>query len=200
MGINLKPLYEIQRGVRETIRDKHGDRNDWPENLLLALAVEVGECANEWQMFKLWKQNPSPRTVIKEKCKDCGGRGIELNLVDGVYPFCHRCDGSGEAVVSKPLLEEYADVLAFTLELGLEHGYELDEVTHPIRYNNPTSQFNIIFTKLGDFNDLQVCGHYWTLVRAVIGLYPHLGFKWQEVIDAYQEKSKVNHTRQKVGY
>lgn len=125
--MNLTKLFETQQVLRDKIGYEGPDRL---EKLILALLVEVGECANEWRGFKLWSKNQEPRTSMNtcEHCNRLGRKG------------CIGCYGK---LYKNPLLEEYVDGLHFILEIGLV----INETDFkPIRLmsltNNITQQFN----------------------------------------------------------
>src|SRR5690606_4443541 len=105
--LNLSPLFDMQRKLDEHILDEHPelkgqDNLDWK---IIALQVELGECANEWRGFKKWSNDQKPRTN---------------------EPYHTYEVFKGEQVPSveyrNPLLEEYVDCLHFILSIGLEIG------------------------------------------------------------------------------
>lgn len=71
--MNFAKLYELQRQLDERIiteRNLQGD--DLLENTVLALQVELGECANEWRGFKHWSNDQEPRKEkMLEEYIDC---------------------------------------------------------------------------------------------------------------------------------
>src|SRR5690606_20915222 len=118
--MNLAKLFETQRLLDEHILDEHpelkGQNNiDWK---ILALQVELGECANEWRGFKKWSNNQEPTTQFVHVCADCNGNGVD-GIEGYTYP-CMTCGGTGIDRVSNPLIEEYVDCLHFILSIGLE--------------------------------------------------------------------------------
>lgn len=77
--MNLQKLFEMQAELDERIIQQHpelrGQNNlDWK---LLALQVELGECANEWRGFKKWSNNQQPFTTVS--CSACRGAGGHYN-------------------------------------------------------------------------------------------------------------------------
>ncbi|MGG4288353.1 dUTP diphosphatase [Priestia megaterium] len=86
---NLKELFEIQAGLDSHILKNHPelkgqDNLDWK---VLALQVELGECANEWRGFKKWSKDQEPRHAkLLEEYVDCLhfilSIGIELGFTD----------------------------------------------------------------------------------------------------------------------
>lgn len=196
--MNLQKLFETQRVLDEHIYEKHpelrGQNNlDWK---ILALQVELGECANEWRGFKKWSNDQEPR-----------GQGTYLE-------YGCKCEGKGNRWVEKnPLLEEYVDCLHFILSIGLE--MELD-----CRYNSLIREENIVeegeptlylFAEVFAFtSDLfwschqedyeQQEGNYKALFTNFVQLGKSINFSWDEIEQAYFAKNKINHERQKSGY
>lgn len=177
--MNLKPLFETQRVLRDRIRYNEPDRF---RKLILALLVEIGECANEWRGFKFWSKNQKARTH-------------ELTY-----------ERHGEPPVLKNfLLEEYVDGLHFVLELGLEHHKELTEYSYDkeiavVNKADVTTQFNLIFNKVTDYFTNPTKGNYVWMVELYLGLGTMLGFTWEQIEQAYYDKNKINHERQENGY
>lgn len=197
--MNLEKLFQMQRQLDERILDEHPeikDKNnlDWK---ILALQVELGECANEWRGFKKWSKDQEPRThEIVVQCDIC------QEWTD--YP--HEVDGITEN--RNPLLEEYVDCLHFILSIGLELGingpYVIGNYTAP----NVTRQFNFVFhdaSKLDeaisdDHPEEDVLEIYDELVRGFLGLGEMLGFSRDQIEQAYFDKNEINHQRQEAGY
>ncbi|XQY90664.1 dUTP diphosphatase [Metabacillus sp. HB246100] len=70
--MNLKKLFEMQKVLDERIIIDHElDGQDLLPNKYLALKVEIGELANEWQGFKHWKVDPQPKPGMLEEFVDC---------------------------------------------------------------------------------------------------------------------------------
>ncbi|MEK3887750.1 dUTP diphosphatase [Bacillus sp. FSL K6-3431] len=90
--LNLIKLFEMQKVLDDRILDEHpelkGQNNlDWK---ILALQVELGECANEWRGFKKWSKDQEPRIEEDVSCNACDGTG-DLN-----YEFVQEeAEGSG---------------------------------------------------------------------------------------------------------
>jgi dimeric dUTPase (all-alpha-NTP-PPase superfamily) len=191
--MNLTKLFETQKVLRDRIGYNEPDRF---EKLILALLVEIGECANEYRAWKFWSQDQEPRTRILDK---------ENSRID-------------KTVYKNPLLEEYVDGLHFLLEIGLEEfkayefllpvNYSFNDYT-PIKEENITKQFNSFFTEIGILNDSlfdrnydenSVEDAYENAFRTFIGLGEMLGFTWEEIETAYYAKNQINHERQANGY
>lgn len=212
--MNLAKLFEIQKVLRDRIGYEGEDRF---EKLVLALQVEIGECANEWRGFKFWSKDQKPR--LKGGCPECKGQGEVFNSSPNIFDMvdCYSCKGKG--YINEPLLEEYVDGLHFVLELGLEE-YEDHDVKLPIakwnletnliKYPTISKQFNKLFNEVGILEDSVTDNEFYdasdvedafeNLIRMYIGLGEMLGFTWEQIEQAYYAKNQVNHERQNSGY
>ena len=208
--MNLQKLFETQKVLRDRINYQGEDRF---EKLILALLVEIGECANEYRAWKFWSKNQIPRTEIYVDCEICQGSG-DANYeyiqeeAEGngghEYVDCEACEGSGSVGPKNPLLEEYVDGLHFVLEIGLEIN---DIEFRPIRLisltNDITKQFKSIFKIASelDFSMLLIDSRkYQTLFNNYLLLGEMLGFAWEQIETAYYAKNQINHERQSNGY
>lgn len=213
--MNLEPLYEIQAGLKERIGYKQEDKF---EKMMLALLVEVGECANEYRAWKYWSTDQKSRTWKREACPVCNAHGGPYRLYqDGSEPpeeFCEKCAGY-KCVDTNPLLEEYVDGLHFVLEAGLALLEQeamiallkrIDVIHVNVTEKDIVKQFKSI--KLDallledevdygvNFVDKDYCG----LVEKYLILGAMLGFTEEQIETAYLEKNKENHDRQNRGY
>ncbi len=226
--MNLTKLFETQAALDEHIMQEHpelrGQNNiDWK---LLALQVELGECANEWRGFKKWSKDQKPRTVVYEDCKPCNAEGSISYHGNGSGEWlpCNDCEGSGAIVAGNPLLEEYVDCLHFILSIGLEDythiqfgetftgpvRLELSDSFGVIKYHNITTQFLYLFNQIGYLTDCilecemgmadEVFEQYKQTWKMFVGLGEMLGFTWEQIEAAYFVKNKINHVRQTNGY
>ncbi|MCU7712453.1 dUTP diphosphatase [Priestia sp. JV24] len=215
--MNLTKLFDMQRVLDQRIMDKHPelkgqDNLDWK---VLALQVELGECANEHRGFKKWSNDQEPRTFKRLNCPDCMKKGYyrgnppkdeekgDHGLGNHWY-FCDTC--AGYLVVDKnPLLEEYVDCLHFVLTIGIELGFTDIEIWS-IQEEGNTSQFLKCFEAINSLYlvyrvDGQVTKEiYENLFGTFVELGEMLGFTWEQIEQAYFEKNKINHTRQEQGY
>ncbi|MDC6268034.1 dUTP diphosphatase [Lysinibacillus fusiformis] len=203
--MNLTKLFETQAALDEHIMQEHpelrGQNNlDWK---LLALQVELGECANEWRGFKKWSKDHEPRKeVVCHACKGEGGFREDAPPRDYFEP-CMYCSATG--IQAKPLLEEYVDCLHFILSIGLEIKVNLTSVytSSPFIFGNDITK---TFTHLlGDASLInsgfeETEKEYSIYVNHFLYLGEILGFSWEEVEEAYFKKNKVNHERQESGY
>lgn len=181
--MNLANLFETQLKLRERILYNESDRF---QKLILALLVELGECANEWRGFKFWskRQFPTNQEV-------------------------HSIDEKGNLYYRNTLLEEYVDGLHFVMELGIEIANEIQfdvsdyfkEITDEIKLSQKsstvTNQFIYIayLTTTVDYDF-----HFPYLFAAYYQLGEMLGFKWEQIEEAYFHKNAINHKRQDEGY
>lgn len=200
--MNLKPFFEKQQQLDQYIIKKKGlEGQDLLPNKILALQVELGELANEWRGFKHWSNNKEPRTIAERgTCEMCAGTGR--------YPFnepeaenCPMCQGEGEQTYN-PLLEEYVDCLHFILSIGNDLGIAEEWDTN-IEFDESgfmdiTSQFIEVFSGVAaagyDVHD------WFELTERFMALGTLLGFRWEQIEQAYNEKWDENKRRQAAGY
>ncbi len=174
---------------------------DWK---LLALQVELGECANEWRGFKKWSKDQEPRTYVSvDVCKNCGGTGIPLGGIEGGVD-CWNCDGNGE-ITKNPQLEEYADVLSFVLSIGNEMQESLDLFSYLFsdEYKQEIDvcdQFRKLFRTISLLEMHRNMVNFGNVLADLMGLGKVLGFTTDQIESAYYAKNKVNHARQESGY
>lgn len=202
--MNLTKLFETQAALDEHIMQEHPelrgqDNLDWK---LLALQVELGECANEWRGFKKWSKDQKPRTKIEHLCIYCNGMGLVRPDDFSSGMPCEECDGTGKIGETNPLLEEYVDCLHFILTIGLEIGVEeeidWDDITTD--ESNITRQFLEITERILELDQWENKDSWQELFEEFYLLGKLLGFTWEEVEEAYYAKNKVNHERQNDGY
>lgn len=180
--IKLLNLFKMQNGLRDHIGYEGEDKKD---KMLLALLVEIGECANEWRGFKYWSTDQTPRTEPYD-CKLCDEYTV------------------GHSATDNPLLEEYVDGLHFVLDYGLEIGVDPNRVS-VIKYSvngSVTKQFLTVQESLFRLKN-SVDGSklmYELLTSHYLCLGKMLGFSDDDIFNAYVEKNKVNHQRQDNGY
>ena len=176
--MNLEKLFETQKVLRERINYQGEDRFN---KLILALLVELGECANEWRGFKFWSKNQNPNTHEEEWEYAPGDHGPR-------------------PVFKNPLLEEYVDCLHFILELGIEHGiYELETIDM-VEEQTVTDSFLSVMEYANNFDLEPTKLNFTYMFEKFKKLGKQLGFTWKQVEQAYYDKNKVNHERQDNGY
>lgn len=216
--MNLAKLFETQRLLDERILEQHPvlkvqENLDWK---VLALQVELGECANEWRGFKKWSIDQAPRVEEDVPCTLCDGTG-DLNYEwiqedaegtgDHEFIECIDCDCTGVIGVRNPLLEEYVDCLHFILSIGLELHIQdryADEVNFNIgsrtKRTFPSDEFRNTFRKIAVFDMHWNEQDYMEVFTAFSTLGDALGFTEEEIEEAYFKKNEINHERQANGY
>jgi dimeric dUTPase (all-alpha-NTP-PPase superfamily) len=203
----MKLLYESQRKLMEHIEAEHPTQpgEDRFNKKVLALLVEVGECANEQRSWKYWSKDQEPRSkVICHACDGLGGFQVDsLTIpIDGVattyYEPCMYCEGTG--IQQSPLLEEYVDKLHFILEIGIECGFTPQTWGSSVREISIEKQFIALYHQITMFAIKRTKDIYFNILDLFFGLGSMLGFDWEQVTEAYFSKNAVNHQRQENGY
>ncbi|MFV9830197.1 dUTP diphosphatase [Bacillus velezensis] len=169
--MNLQKMFEMQKVLDERIiKEKGLEGQDLLPNLILALQVELAECANEWRGFKHWSNNQKPRTKVSTnvgatpenasffRCENhyCGenlNKDDFKHLLDPDYEICPVCNvGDVTAFRDKnPLLEEYVDCLHFILSIGNHIDYKIvsaKELQAFFCEVNLTEQFASLFEEI----------------------------------------------------
>ncbi|RDW17621.1 hypothetical protein CWR48_13985 [Oceanobacillus arenosus] len=189
--MSLNKLFETQAGLdNHIVKEKGLEGQDLLPQKILALQVELGECANEWRGFKFWKVNPEPRTKAL--------RFPTMSEEDKEY--------------YNPLLEEYVDCLHFILSIGLD--LELEDRHNSLIYEieeepeNLTLMFAEVMSHTCDL--FWSCYHdddyeaqeysYKATFSNFLKLGELLGFTEEQIEQAYLDKNKINHERQLNGY
>lgn len=197
MGISN--LFEKQRQLDAEITGKHPvlPGEDRLKKKMLALGVELGECANEQRSWKFWSTDQEPRTV---------GR-IETDWND---------DGTANEwdviVDENPLLEEFVDILHFVLSIG----NDLNFIEHHLLGNYFQGQADIedaflmvseqlallskTYRLQGVTGDVALTVYYALLLESFLELGNVLGFTEEQIVEAYEQKNQINWERQAHGY
>ncbi|WP_258729594.1 dUTP diphosphatase [Bacillus atrophaeus] len=187
--MNLEKMFEMQKALDDRIiKEKGLEGQDLLPNLILALQVELAECANEWRGFKHWSNDQEPRICVIDK------KGQ-----------------TAKEYYKNPLLEEYVDCLHFILSIGNRIGFNNDATIQQIikRSKEREVETNIGIGKAFSHLMSLVFGFYFsiedegTYVRSFerfLNLGKMLGFTPEQIEAAYMEKNAVNHQRQKEGY
>lgn len=185
--MNLTKLFDMQRTLDARIVEQHGlQGQDLLPQKILALQVELGECANEWRGFKFWSTDQDPR----EK---------EMSIIDLSKRFNTE---TGENIEWKnPLLEEYIDCLHFILSIGLDldidvYAFGIEAVTS----DTIIDSFKSVFDAITLFSEDLEIWDYEQLFDRFAGLGNMLGFTSEQIEEAYLNKNKVNHERQDTNY
>lgn len=187
--MNLKKLFEMQKVLDDRIIKEHGlEGQDLLPKKILALQVELGECANEWRGFKMWSKRQTPKEPEYNWKPNEDGSNLVWEPAYGYKSY--------------PLLEEYVDCLHFILSIGLSDPslcvHDWDYI--PRKDETVINQFGSIFFHLAIFNESYVDGDYEVVLTYILGLGEILGFTWDQIESAYMDKNSVNHDRQTNGY
>jgi dimeric dUTPase (all-alpha-NTP-PPase superfamily) len=212
--MNLSKLFQMQKELDDYIVKTKGlEGQDLLPQKILALQVELGECANEWRGFKFWSNKQFSHTGNYKQCLTCNGRGqVTHTRENGMWSeSCKECNGDGH-VLYNPLLEEYIDCLHFILSIGnaiitnpkFDHDDDFEYLhennIHIFTKDTPLEQFAEIFNSISEFrvnNDLEI---YQDVFLYMIGLSVLLGFTWEQIEQAYTDKWNINKQRQENGY
>ncbi|MEW7873354.1 dUTP diphosphatase [Bacillus velezensis] len=180
--MNLQKMFEMQKVLDDRIiKEKGLEGQDLLPNLILALQVELAECANEWRGFKHWSNDREPRTK----------HPLEVSP-NGAF----RRGGN-------PLLEEYVDCLHFILSIGNRLGWNDTDTINDIssKYLSVRITFNVTWLFSSLISTIAFTReNYINLFINFIALGERLGFKWKQIEAAYMDKNAVNHQRQQEGY
>ncbi|MEX5836456.1 dUTP diphosphatase [Bacillus velezensis] len=203
--MNLQKMFEMQKVLDDRIiKEKGLEGQDLLPNLILALQVELAECANEWRGFKHWSNNQQPNLTKKVNCVDCYGSGDKnVRLLATPRVTCPVCHGSGKVIDSYPLLEEYVDCLHFILSIGNRLDYNDSETINIILSKylnirgilNPKWLFSSLISTVAFTHQ-----NYINLFINFFTLGKRLGFTIEQIEAAYMDKNAVNHQRQQEGY
>lgn len=182
--MNLDKLFQMQKVLRDRINYNEPDRFN---KLVLALLVELGECANEWRGFKFWSVNQVPHTSAV--------RVPAMMDEDKVF--------------YNPLLEEFVDGIHFVLELCIDLGVEAEKLERFIGdrkkiIGSIEYHFGYLYHSISELMDTgseqDKAYKMLHIANAYIGLGYRLGFNWEQIEQAYMDKNAVNHQRQEEGY
>lgn len=168
--MDLKMLLDKQNELDKTILENAGLKEYPLQSMQLALLVEVGELANEWQGFKHWKKHKEiDREKLLEEFADCFSFALSLEghlheldsdfieQIDAVIDLCDSISDKPDIVPDDEIIYAFNDTFL--------HISRQDEVLQHILL-------------LGRF----------------------LNITLDEMQEAYLKKNKVNWQRQKEGY
>lgn len=140
-------------------------------NTILALQVELGECANEWRGFKHWSEDKQPRTEkLLVEYVDC------LHFILSIGLKIHANEWDLEAG-------------------GFTAFIPYDDVTEHF-----TDMFGYIYGLRNIRNSEYEYENYKSTLELFIGLGEMLGFTWEQIEAAYNAKWEINKQRQENGY
>lgn len=203
--MDLTRLFEIQRKLDAEIEEKHPTAagEDRLAKRILALQVELGECANEWRGFKFWSNDQEPRVEKVTLWKRVPSSVFE----DEEYKRVLYKDIPIKT--KNPLLEEYVDCVHFTLSLGLEinftkynliGSYQIPETIEEM-FLSINEEIAVFSKAKREKPPIQYLHLYYSIIfDALIALGEMLGFAWEQIIEAYMSKNKTNWERQANGY
>lgn len=214
--MNLQKLFTAQAELDAYIEQQHPtqENENRLEKKVLALLVELGECANEWRGFKFWSNNQSPREVEEHSCIQCKGAGLVRDVVlfkndnGNKLKFCPRCGGSGVVKTTNNLLEEYVDCLHFILSIGNDlqvKDFDLC-VFDSVKSWSVVNYFNYTFSKVvslaGSLQSKKDCivYDYHSAIKTIVRLGHKLDFTEEQIEEAYWKKYEINKQRQVSGY
>ncbi|WP_259418302.1 dUTP diphosphatase [Bacillus toyonensis] len=169
--MELTKLFEVQAGLKKHIGYKGKDK--FPK-MMLALQVELMECANDWRGFKYWSKDQNRKPSLLEEYVDALHlvleTGIDLHESGYLYKLPNAANPYRR---SYQIHEQYQQVLYVSLMLQ--------------RYMN-------------EGHKGLVAREYMCLLEDFLELGRILGFTPEQIHDAYMEKNEVNHQRQENGY
>lgn len=207
--MDLQKLFEAQQVLDEHIIIEHPNLHENESNLdwkLLALQVELGECANEWRGFKKWSKDQEPR---KKVFTWINGIGECVESKDDPRMIANNLSLNAFRI-KNPLLEEYVDCLHFILSIGLELGYEQEYDFTKNEFSDTLEAFRHVFNWCVNIDFIAIEAPfivpkkleraYYNLFMSFVWLGEKLGFTWDEIEAAYFKKNSENHRRQNTGY
>ncbi len=180
--MNLNPLFTKQKTLDEHIVNEKGlHGQDLLKKKTVALICELYEMTNEGRWFKFWSDDQKPNIKANKQMKTKDGR-----LAKGFVEY-------------NPLLEEYADVIHFSLSIANDLGYTEHKYIHTegTDLNNLVLGITSVATIIPQSRSKR---HISTLINNVIQLGYQLGFMEDDVLNAYEDKNKENHRRQETNY
>lgn len=98
------------------------------------------------------------------------------------------------------ILEEYVDGIHFILSLGIVKGHTFTSVNLGSTELTETELFNTVFEQCVVFKNNPNQENYTRLFESYLVLGRKLGFKEEDVFQAYLKKNEVNYQRQNSGY
>lgn len=178
--MNLNSLFKYQKELDERILTEHKlEGQDLIKRKILAAIVELGETSNEARFFKFWSKDQKARTNMV----------VDYTMDD-------------EPIYKNPLLEEYIDVIHFTLSIALEYGYTEHKYTPSETADLTDRTLNIVYlmVNLPYVQEKVRENHLRLIFDHLIALGYQFGFTEEQVINAYHNKNQINHARQETGY
>lgn len=212
--MNISDLFQMQKALDEKIVQEKGlEGQDFTTEKVLALIVELGECANEFRMFKFWSTDQEPRTEVHKLKKEYKHLHITQT---GAYEYQLR-DEFGNVVesdvtdyhhdITNPLLEEYVDVVHFAISLAIQFRVEADAIKTLKKTRAATQQFihcSAIASGLQRNHFYEYGNNTGEIAKKLLEEVLHLGelleFTEDEIEAAYFSKNATNIVRQETNY
>lgn len=98
------------------------------------------------------------------------------------------------------ILEEYVDGVHFILSIGIDLQFEDVQVQWGGKNNALTDQFLTVYQVISDLLQKQTKENYTILFNEYFILGNMLGFRQDDIVQAYHKKNQINHERQENGY
>ncbi|WP_182200370.1 dUTP diphosphatase [Paraliobacillus salinarum] len=98
------------------------------------------------------------------------------------------------------ILEEYVDGLHFILSLGIDQGFEQNQIDIPTKEADPTTLFHQVYQASLSLKTETTSENYQNLFGVFLRLGQVLGFSEQAIMTAYIDKNEVNFNRQDQNY
>lgn len=99
------------------------------------------------------------------------------------------------------VLEEFVDGIHFITALSLAYGVEPEnfvvEYSLNLNKHDITKLFNDLYSNIGQIKDKNSIKTWYT---KYLSLGMSLGFSFEEILNAYMSKNRINHTRQDTNY
>ncbi|MGM0971070.1 MAG: dUTP diphosphatase [Bacillota bacterium] len=171
--MNLQKMFEMQAELdRRIIKEKGLEGQDLLPGLILALQVELAECANEWRGFKFWSNDQQPREEkLLEEYADCLHFILSIGNDIGYSSSIYNLN------ILKWNVKKVSGVNAFL------------------------SLFKGVSSLITGFEDAGMLFHYYrNIFNRFNELGIALGFTPEQIEAAYMDKNEVNHKRQQEGY
>ena len=200
--VGISNLFDKQRQLDAEITEKHPvmPGEDRLKKKMLALGVELGECANEQRSWKFWSTDQEPRTEVREPIV---GHGENDDVFDSYE-------------IKNPLLEEFVDILHFVLSIGnemnfTEHHLIGNYFQGQLTEGEPdvTDAFLVVNEQLALLSKTYrmqrkhhsaLTVYYALLLESFLELGNVLSFTEEQIVEAYEQKNQINWERQGAGY
>ncbi|MFK9091229.1 dUTP diphosphatase [Bacillus salipaludis] len=162
------------------------------------------------QLEKLFQMQKALDTHIEEKHQlqneDLFDRKVLALLVEigelANETRCFKFWSVKPSSAKEVILEEFVDGVHFILSLGIECGFDQKPVVLEARDSalNATEQFLSVYEWITIFQKSRSLEDYKRIVESYFQLASLLGFKNEEIEQAYFDKNEVNYQRQQNNY